>query len=376
MDSVALAVEVAGCPTICRHCWAQGTRYRSMPIENVRWLVDHLHDLASHGVVVRPYPMHEVLAHPDAAEILRLFSSFAESEFEPLATTGVPLAMRDDWEDVLAAARESGTSTIWVALHGPRDEHERQAGRRGSFDETRLGVARARHAGFRVGCNVFLTRSNVRRFDELVRDVETFEFDELAIAPAHFYPTKRGRRYAASHPGLDDLLPVADHVLELTALDREPWREVPAYAETSHVRRALAGEWPGNGQREVGLVCRPNLDLHTGIAGEYGPRHGNLREDGVAPVLGTRVGSDPTSATASVGRPGGAAGARGVRPHVARVFERALSHGPVTADELFFPGLPVPDVRELAERYGLKEGREVHFWPESMRFRWLDRAAA
>jgi hypothetical protein len=91
----------------------------------------------------------------------------------------------------------------------------------------------------------------------------------------------------------------------------------------------------------VGLVCRPNLALHTGIAGEYGPRHGNLREGGVESV-----------------------------------FEHVLSHRPVTADELFFPGLPVPDVRELAERYGLDDGREVHFWPESMRFRWLDRAAA
>src|ERR687894_1478403 len=134
MDSVALAVEVAGCPTICRHCWAQGTRYGSMPIEDVRRLAEQLHEVASQsGTAIRPYPMHEVLAHPDAAEILRLFSSFPEPEFEPLATTGVPLAMRDDWEDLVAAASEVGTTTIWVALHGPSEEHDRQAGRRGAF---------------------------------------------------------------------------------------------------------------------------------------------------------------------------------------------------------------------------------------------------
>src|ERR687893_1820357 len=109
MDSVALAVEVAGCPTICMHCWAQGTRYRSMPIEDVRWLVDQLHDFAAErGTAVRPYPMHEVLAHPDAAEILRLFSSFPEPEFEPLATTGVPIGTRADWEELIAAASEVG----------------------------------------------------------------------------------------------------------------------------------------------------------------------------------------------------------------------------------------------------------------------------
>jgi hypothetical protein len=27
-----LYVEVAGCPTVCRHCWAQGTPYRAMPV--------------------------------------------------------------------------------------------------------------------------------------------------------------------------------------------------------------------------------------------------------------------------------------------------------------------------------------------------------
>lgn len=308
----------------------------------MRGVVQMLHQLNSRsGLSIRPYPMHEVLAHPDAAEILRLFGSFPDPEFEPLATTAVPIAMRDDWEEVLAAARDAGTTTIWVALHGPSDEHERQAGRRGSFDETRLGVARAKRAGFRVGCNVFLTTTNLRRFDELVQDLETFEFDELAIAPAHFYPTKRGRRYASSLPSLDELLPVADRVLELTALERRPWRNLPAYSEASHVQRALSGEWAQNGSRDVGLVCRPNLDLHSGIAGEYGPRHGNLRTEGFDVVFG-----------------------------------RAIAHGPLSETELFFPDRQVPELHELAERFGDPEGREVHFWQGSMRLRWLDRASA
>jgi hypothetical protein len=341
MDSVALAVEVAGCPTICMHCWAQGTRYGSMAIEDVRWLVDQLHDFAAEsGTAVRPYPMHEVLAHLDAAEILRLFSSFPEPEFEPLATTGVPFAIRSDWDELVAAASDVGTTTIWVALHGPSDEHDRQAGRRGAFKETRLGVERARRGGLRVGGNVFLTKANVRPFDALAGALESLQLDEVAIGPADFLPTKRGRRYAAAHPELDDLLPVAGRVLELTSFHRAEWSDLPQASEARWVENAVSGDWPQNGRNRLELVCRPNLDLHTGMAGAYGPRHGNLRRDGFVAV-----------------------------------FERALARGPVTVDELLLPGVQVRSVRDVAERYGNPDGREVHFTAESMRLRWLDRAA-
>jgi hypothetical protein len=30
-----LQVEVVGCPTVCRHCWAQGIPYQAMPNDDV-----------------------------------------------------------------------------------------------------------------------------------------------------------------------------------------------------------------------------------------------------------------------------------------------------------------------------------------------------
>jgi hypothetical protein len=35
MKSISLTVEVIGCPTMCRHCWAQGTAYSAMPLADV-----------------------------------------------------------------------------------------------------------------------------------------------------------------------------------------------------------------------------------------------------------------------------------------------------------------------------------------------------
>jgi hypothetical protein len=140
-----LQVEVVGCPTVCRHCWAQGMPYQAMPAEDVAWVLEQAHRFCdNHGLGFGAYPMHEVAAHPEAAEILRLFADHVgAAEFEPLATTGVPLAIRDDWQQLLAAAATLGTTTMWVAFHGIGSEHDRQVNRPGAYAETCLAIQRA-----------------------------------------------------------------------------------------------------------------------------------------------------------------------------------------------------------------------------------------
>jgi hypothetical protein len=38
-----LCMEVAGCPTVCRHCWAQGTGYGMMPLAGIEWVLQEAH---------------------------------------------------------------------------------------------------------------------------------------------------------------------------------------------------------------------------------------------------------------------------------------------------------------------------------------------
>ena len=59
--------------------------------------------------------MHELAAHPDAAELFGLFNSHSGTAaggtmFEPWPTIGVPLARREDWRGVLRAAPARSTS--------------------------------------------------------------------------------------------------------------------------------------------------------------------------------------------------------------------------------------------------------------------------
>ena len=345
-----LCMEVAGCPTVCRHCWAQGVGYGAMPLADIEWVLEGAHRFCDgRGLAFDAYPMHELAAHPDAARLFGLFNAHSATVhggtmFEPWPTTGVPLAVRDDWRTVLRAAADTGTVNIWVAFHGVGEVHDRQVNRRGAFAETCLAVERARAAGLSVGGNVFLTTASLPQLDELTAALRRLPINaDLSVETAAFLPTPRSRRNERLRPALTDLLPVAAQIAELTApADRPWWADLEAHTEAAHVRRALAGDWPPARDRtpgELALVCRPNLDVCSGLAGHYRTRYGNLRADGIATVL-----------------------------------DRAVADGRRPDDELWFSPGPLPAAAGLAARHGQATGLGVHPSPESARYLWLDRA--
>jgi hypothetical protein len=342
--SLYLLIEVVGCPTVCRHCWAQDTPYQAMPLGDVSTVLEEARRFcAVHGLGFGAYPMHELAAHPRAAELLRLFADHVGAvEFEPLTTTGVPLVTRQDWRQLLTAAAELGTTTVWVAFHGVGTEHDRQVNRPGAWAETCLAVQRVHAAGLRAGCNVFVTTTNAGQAGRLLGALERLEVDAMSWEPATYYPTPRGRRNERLRPALSDLLPIADQIRQRSLFHHGAWANLAEHTEAAWTGRAMVGDWP-TWKRHHGevleLVCRANLDLHLGTAGRYGERLGNLGSDGAHIVLG-----------------------------------RALAYGPRSADAFWFGPGPLPKLAELASRHGHQTGQGVHFSADSVRYLWLDRA--
>jgi hypothetical protein len=339
-----LQAEVVGCPTVCRHCWAQGVPYPAMPVGDVAQVLEQTHTFCDEqGLSFGAYPMHEVGAHPQAVEILRLFADHVgAAEFEPLSTTGVPLATRHDWREVLAAAATLGTTTVWVAFHGIGVEHDRQVNRPGAYAETCLAIQRIHAAGLRAGCNVFVTETNAAQAGRLLDALQRLEVDGMWWGPATYYPTPRGRRNEPLRPKLSDLRPLATRIPQVSLFDHDIWADLETHTEAAWVGRALAGDWPtwtGHDGQMPQLVCRPNLDLHTGTAGWYRRRHGNLRTEG---------------------------------SHA--VFAAAFEQGGRPAEALWFGPAPLASVAELAGRHGDRDGQGVHFSADSVRYLWLDRA--
>ena len=348
---LSMYVEVAGCPTVCKHCWAQGVGYGMMALDDIRWVLKESQGFCREaGLDFGPYPMHEIAAHPQAPQVMQLFRDICgyDPGFEPLPTTGVPLATREDWRELVAAIGAQGTRHFWVAFHGLDAEHDRLVHRDGAFGETLLAVERIRSLGFRCGANVFVTRAVAARFEVLAELLQGLGLCGVSWEVARYQPTARARQYEAHRPTLEDLAPVADRVARQTDSSRTQWQNLGDYTEAAWVRKAQDGGWeaacapwemPHTG-RGISLVCRPNLDLHTGEAGLYGPRHGNLRRDGVAATL-----------------------------------QRAIKYGPLSKNSLYRLPDPESPIEALAAQHGDPHGQALYFEATSMRYRWLDRVA-
>jgi hypothetical protein len=331
------------------HCWARGATYNAMPLRDVERVIETGRQVcAAHGIEFAPFPMHEAATHPDAPALIAMFAAASrEPVFEPFVTTGVPLALRDDWPAVLDAAHKAGTTTLWTHIHGVGETHDRNMNRAGAFDEMCVAIERAKSMGFRAGCNVFVTKDNISQVNEMMDTLARLNMDESLWEIASYTPHARMRQYEAIRPTLEDVLPAAERIASATQWPHHKafWQpeNLVEHTEASFVRRALAeaddATWlVAPDSSLIQLICRPSLDLHSGVAGAYGHLHGNLHGD------------------------------------AAGVFERAIEERSTVESSLYFITSHLPSIKTLAQNNGDVAGQKIHFNANSIAEYWLDQA--
>lgn len=342
-EALHLHVEVVGCPTVCRHCWARGAPYQAMPVDQIEAvLVGAEQACTASGLRLSPFPMHEVAAHPEVGAVLDLFGSHGGAHlFEPFITTGVPLATREDWPEVLAAVRRNGAKSVWVHVHGTGDTHDETVARAGAYEDTLLAVRRSTEAGFRAGANVFVTGANVGQIEAAIADLSAVGAAGFSVEVAKYYPHARLRHMEAIRPTLADLRPVERFLREGRYVNyaQDIWNDLENRTEDAWYRKAVHGELQDEDDRARYVVCRGDLAVHQGAAGAYGPLIGNLATEDAAEVWARAVGAPPT-----------------------------------TRYEAYFGPVHEP-IASLARDYGKPDDQKVHFFQESVRAVWLDRSS-
>ncbi len=117
---------------------------------------------------------------------------------------------------------------------------------------------------------------------------------------------------------------------------RRYWQEV-LHTESWFVQQALAGTWPAEpDDRRIWLVCRLNLDVYRGVAGQYTQRYGNLRHDSTDWVL-----------------------------------SRAVADGACSYHKLWFTREQLVPVQQLAARLGDPHSQRIN-QARSLRYWWLE----
>jgi len=319
-----------------------------MPLDDIRRVLElGRESCAERGLILGIYTGYEPLAHPQAAELLRLVAQYNQVKSNIFPTNGIALAMRDDWREVLQVVRETGYTHLWFTLHGIGKVHDRIANRPGAFREMCLAIERGREAGLECEGNLFLTKANIPQFDQLIGEANPIKPGLWLWEIANFQPTPRLRRYEALRPELADLQPFADVILSHATYNQEKWSRLESLTEAAYVRQALdegsESAWlPYQDAVHISLACTHTLDIYAGAfncRGYYGKHLGNLKDDDAREIL-----------------------------------RRAIDADPVPYEDIFFPDAKLPSVRELASTIADPQGQKLYFNRGNMRVRWLDLA--
>lgn len=357
MKNITVALEAAGCNTACMHCWANGGRYENMAIKDIEYTIKGFYNFCiEYGFNLCTYPMHEPLAHPDIIDVLQLIKdnligTKVTELIEPMTTSGVPIATRDDWKKVLTGIKELGSNTIWFAFHGVGDTHDRAVNRKGAFKELCTAVDRVKNAGFQYGSNVFVTKENISQLHQMKELFKEMKMGTTLFDIPRYEPSRRAVIYDSIRPELGDLISIKDEIAEMCpGWHNKIWRELDDYTEASYYKRALSGSidefkyyWSTR-QDDIYLVCRNNLDIYNGDAGIYGKFYGNLKDDKESVLM--NLLDDIQN-------------------------ERyEFRNSPAC----YYNIAEFPDVKELALKYGDPDSTRIYPGAETMRFKWLDRA--
>lgn len=354
---VVFDMEVAGCSTVCKHCWASGTRYGNVPVDVVkRVALDVKSVFEHHGVRFFGIPFHDIVSHDEAAELIAFFVDLnpppepgKDRIFEKLLTTGVPVGVRDDWRPLLETAKACGTRALWLAFHGMDEVHDRMVGRPGAFEALKIAIERAHEVGLECIANVFVSKESVHQTRELIRFLKDYDLGELRWEATSYLPTRRSRSYERFRIDIDDVRDYAGDIAKATFGHlQERWSSIDDWTEAGHVERASMAvndaDWamtPTHDQ--MSLTCTRDMDVYSGEAGIYGTYYGNLIRDTAGVVITKAVNSFIQGNYVWWDRPG-----------------------------FFFRLDEAPPITELARTVGVPDGKKIYLDRQSMRLRWLD----
>lgn len=349
-SEIILNMMVAGCPTTCLHCVRSGRAYPSMSLDNIRIAADVFVEYGKkNGIQIFPAMMNEHLEHENPVEVARILQvRFDTFNVATVATDGVSLGKRPDWEDIISGLQSLGTKQFWFSFHGHKGAHDEVVQRPGAYDELVEAVRRVREMKVGYGTNVFLNTGIIGDFKRFVRAIDELEIGRQVWTVAFYIPTARLRSYERLRPGYSDIEPHFDDILSRTETPPDDWKRT-LLTEQGFIQEILGDEsteeskWIIPESSAIELVCTSNLDIYDGDVHRLATKYGNLNDTGIEAIMDA-------------------------------VLEARSNHTylNLNSDHLYFDKEEMPSVQELAHAVGDADSDKIHAHQTSMRNRWLD----
>lgn len=356
--NVFLQINSSGCLTKCQHCWAQSKPFEHMALSDVVEILSKMKEyLAGRPEFdLMPFPMFEELAHPETVAQMKLFRKYGMTN-EAMATSGIALAVRPDWKEILDSIKELEIPCVVLSFHGLGATHDRAVSRKGAFEELKLALERIRSAGIDIQFNVFITKDNIDEIPKLINEVIVPDnaHEWIVICFARYNATSRGRKYEQIRADYADVEKISSTLAIYcgdgeTAPDEKKFlSEIKAYTEAELVKQALSLSYEERKKYKPGfmngiwLVADQNFDLYTGKGNYLSAHHGNIKKDDFSDIMDKALSDDPFG----------------------------------TLQSCFSKDISDIDITVLAEKYGDPEGQKVYLdGLNEIKNRWIDQAFA
>ena len=299
---IVLAMDMAGCPNRCRHCWLGNPPNRHVPEETLRWVVKQFREWTTCRGEGFPHSITAMTWYrePDFAPNYRYLWELEKELSDP--GEAIRYELLSIWRlshDTGYAqwAREIGTAVCQISFFGLEENTDNFTRRLGAFQDSLLATERLLQVGIRPRWQVFLTQRllpDLEGFIDLINKLELetrvrdmgheFEVFVHPIAPD-------GEAFTIEH-----LRPTAEIVSKIPAYLSQKTRQHHRVSSLEECLGKTEGEWIGKLYQEdqpyavypetLGFMVTPQLDVFSNI-GEPMPwwRLGNLKTDSVETII-------------------------------------------------------------------------------------------
>lgn len=292
---IGIALDMAGCPNRCRHCWLGHTPNRRVSEQTLRQVVRQFREWrrpASQDAFFERISVATWYREPDFAPNYRrlweleqeLSDEGAAQRFELLSIWRLA---RD--ESYAPWARQIGTQACQISFFGMEATTDWFCRRRGAFRDSLLATERLIQAGIRPRWQLFLTERLLPELDDFVALIDELDLERRVRAQGQTFEVFV---HAASPDGAAfDLEPLRPTVDALAAIP--DYLAVKTLAYTHH---ETLGQWLGRSEADwlpellrldqplaempntLAFMVTPELDVYSNL-GEPAPawRLGHLR---------------------------------------------------------------------------------------------------
>jgi len=296
-----IALDMAGCPNRCRHCWLGALPNQRLYDKDLRWAVELFRDWVRPGEHAPFFQCVEAMTwwrEPDYApdyrylwELERDLNGHAPMRFELLSIWRLA---RD--ESYASWAREVGTTGCQITVFGMEETHDWFVRRRGAFRDALLATERVLAAGIRPRWQLFLTTRilpELGKLLDLAQQMRLYERTEALGGEFQIFlhtPGPEGEAWHIEHlrPSVEDLARVPAELVVSSqrylgrSLGEAEGDLVAQLAEEEPSLPSVYG-YPGN----LGFYITSQCDVYPSIGLEPWWRLGNLRRDTLETIIGS-----------------------------------------------------------------------------------------